>query len=97
MDYYVCEVYRQDVLDQTHYRFIMMNREVMLDFVTVYHRASRRHKWRCTGRWSRISMGREPKIPTIEKPQVPRSVIAEVRKDLASLPVTVPIGALIDG
>ncbi len=85
---YQCTVLRQDELDQTHYVFVMLRREVVLDAVYQYHRVSRRHKWRRVGKWSRVFLP-EPHATAIDKPTVPDDVLAEVRKDLSELRIVV--------
>lgn len=85
---YQCTVVRQQDLDQTHYVFIMLRREVILDAVYQYHRQSRRHKWHKVGKWSRIFLP-EPHVTATTAPLVPDDVIDEVRKDLTTLRIVV--------
>lgn len=79
--YWQLQVHRVTDLVVTRYFFIMLGREVVLDYVTVARKASRRHKYRQESQWSRLEDDSAP------RPEVPDDVIAEVRKALAEIPI----------
>ena len=85
-DYYK-RVVREERLVMWCYYFALVGRAITLNSVCKYSRPSRKYRWRAEGEWRRHPV-RCP-LPAIDKPDVPADVIAEVRKDLAEIPIEI--------